>query len=52
MVAGGAFGLAVLEVDDEAEARQFGEYDPSVRSGLNRYEVHPMQLDGAQAKRA
>jgi uncharacterized protein YciI len=52
MVAGGAFGLAVLEVDDETEARQFGEYDPSVRSGLNRYEVHPMQLDGAQAKRA
>ncbi len=52
MAPGGAFGLAVLEVDDEAEARKFGENDPSVRAGLNRFEIYPMRLSGAQAPRA
>ncbi len=52
MVPGGAFGLAVLEVEDEAEARQFGENDPSVLAGLYRFEIYPMQLGGAQGKRA
>jgi uncharacterized protein YciI len=51
MAPSGAFGLAVLEVDDETEARQFGENDPSVLEGLNRFEVHPMQLGGAQARK-
>jgi uncharacterized protein len=46
----GAFGLGVLEVADEAEARQFGENDPSVRAGLNRFEFHPMQVAAARAK--
>jgi uncharacterized protein len=50
MAPGGAFGLAVLEVADEAEARQFGENDPSVRAGLNRFEFHPMQVAAARAK--
>lgn len=50
MATGGAFGLAILEVDDEAEARQFGEGDPSVRAGLNRFEVHPMRVSAARAK--
>jgi uncharacterized protein YciI len=45
----GAFGLAVLEVDSEAEARQFGEGDPSVRAGLNRFEFYPMKVAGARA---
>ena len=48
----GTFGVAILEVDDEAEALQFGESDPSVRAGLNTFEVHPMQIGGAQAQRA
>ena len=52
MAKDGPFGLAILEVDDEAEALRFGENDPSVRAGLNRFEVHPMQLAGAQAQRA
>jgi uncharacterized protein YciI len=52
MATGGTFGLAVLEVEDEAEARQFGENDPSVRAGLNRFELYPMQLGGARAPRA
>jgi uncharacterized protein len=50
MAPGGAFGLAVLEVENEAEARQFGENDPSVRAGLNRFEIYPMHLAGAQAQ--
>ena len=50
MSTGGAFGLAVLEVDNEAEARQFGEGDPSVREGLNRFELSPMRVSAARAK--
>jgi uncharacterized protein len=49
MAVGGAFGLAVLEVEDEAEARRFGEGDPSVRAGFNRFEIHPMHVAGARA---
>jgi uncharacterized protein YciI len=48
----GTFGVSILEVDNEAEARQFGENDPSVRAGLNRFEVYPMRIGGAQAQRA
>lgn len=44
MATGGTFGMAVLEVADESEARRFGEGDPSVRAGLNKFEIHPMQV--------
>jgi len=50
MAPGGAFGVAILEVTDEAEARQFGENDPSVRAGMNRFEVYPMRVSNARAK--
>jgi uncharacterized protein YciI len=50
MATGGAFGLAVLEMDNEEEARKFGEGDPSVRAGLNRFEIHPMRVSAARAK--
>jgi uncharacterized protein len=50
MATSGAFGLAVLEVDSEAEARRFGEGDPSVRAGLNRFEIYPMRVSAARAK--
>jgi uncharacterized protein len=50
MAPGGAFGMAVLEVDNEAEARKFGEADPSVKGGLNRFEVYPMRVTGARGK--
>ncbi|HXR39684.1 MAG TPA: YciI family protein [Terracidiphilus sp.] len=49
-VPGAAFGLGILEVEDEAEARRFGENDPSVLEGLNRYEIHPMRVVAARAK--
>jgi len=50
MAPDGAFGLAVLEVESEAEARRFGEGDPSVRAGLNRFEIYPMRVPAARAK--
>ena len=50
MASGEAFGLAVLEVDSEEEARRFGEGDPSVRAGLNRFELYPMRVSAARAK--
>lgn len=46
----GAFGVGILEVADDAEARQFAENDPSVRAGLNRWEIHPMQVTASRAK--
>jgi uncharacterized protein YciI len=46
----GAFGMAILEVADEAEARNFGQNDPSVLGGLNRFEIYPMRVPNARAK--
>jgi len=45
----GAFGISVFEVADEAELREILENDPTVRGRLNRFELHPMKLGGAQA---
>jgi uncharacterized protein YciI len=45
----GAFGIGILEVENEAEAREFGENDPSVLAGLNRFEIAPMKVSGSQA---
>ena len=50
MASSGAFGLGLLEVDSEEEARQFGEGDPSVKAGMNRFEIHPMRVSAARAK--
>jgi uncharacterized protein YciI len=47
---GGAFGLGILEVEDEAEAHRFGENDPSVIGGLNRFEIHPMRVIATRTK--
>lgn len=47
----GAFGMAAFEVEDISEVRQFLENDPSVRAGLNTFEIHPMRLGAAQAPR-
>jgi uncharacterized protein len=48
MAPGGAFGIAVFEVADEAEVRQALEKDPSVLAGLNTFEIHPMRIGAAQ----
>jgi uncharacterized protein len=50
MAPGGAFGLGVLEMETEREARQFGEGDPSVAAKLNRFEIYPMRVTNARAK--
>jgi uncharacterized protein len=47
----GAFGMAVFEVADEAELRGIMEGDPTVRAGLNTFELHPMRIGAAQASR-
>jgi hypothetical protein len=49
MAPGGAFGMAVFEVEDMSEVRQFLENDPSVHGGLNTFEIQPMRLGAAQA---
>ena len=50
MAPDGAFGMGILEVAEESEARQFGENDPSVRAGLNRFEFYAMRVANARAK--
>jgi len=46
----GAFGIGILEVENEAEARNFGANDPSVQAGLNRFEINPMHVVAARPK--
>jgi uncharacterized protein len=48
MTPGGAFGMAVFEVADEAEVRQVLEKDPTVVAGMNKFEIHPMRVGAAQ----
>ena len=39
----GVFGIGVIEVDDDAEARRLTDGDPVIRAGRGfRYDVHPM----------
>lgn len=45
----GAFGMAVFEVADEAEARAIMEKDPSILAGLNTFELYPVRIAAAQA---
>jgi hypothetical protein len=45
-----AFGVGILEVADEAEARQFAENDRSVLGGLNRWEIYAMRVSGSRAQ--
>jgi uncharacterized protein YciI len=40
----GAFGMAVFDVADESAVRKVMDEDPSVLSGMNRYEVYPMMI--------
>jgi uncharacterized protein len=50
MAPAGAFGLAVLEAETAEEVKQFGEGDPSVKAGLNRFEFYPMRVGQARGK--
>ncbi|HVT97734.1 MAG TPA: YciI family protein [Acidobacteriaceae bacterium] len=46
----GAFGIAILEAENQAQAREIAANDPSVLGGLNRFEVAPMRVSAARAK--
>ncbi len=47
----GPFGLIVLDVEDEDEARRLLEEDPSVRTGLQSAELYPFKTFLAHARR-
>jgi uncharacterized protein len=38
----GAFGMGIIQVDNEDEAKSLAENDPSITSGLNTYEIYLM----------
>ena len=48
MASAGAFGVAVLEVEDAAEVQKFGEEDPSIKAGMNTFEFCPMKIGAAR----
>jgi uncharacterized protein len=48
----GAYGMGVFEAENEAEVRAIMESDPSVTGGLNRFEIHPMRIGGAQGPKS
>jgi uncharacterized protein len=39
----GVYGLGIIEVDDEDQARAYAADDPTVKSGINKIEIHPMR---------
>jgi uncharacterized protein len=48
MASAGAFGVAVLEMEDAAEVQKFAEEDPSIKAGMNRFEFCPMKIGAAR----
>ena len=50
MAKDGGFGIGVLEVEDESQAVTVMKNDPSVRAGLNRFELSPMRVPASRAK--
>jgi len=50
MASTGIFGVGILEVENEVEARRFAEADPSVEAELNKFEIHPMRVSAARSK--
>src|SRR5574338_660922 len=39
----GAFGIGIVEFDDDAAVRSFTDNDPTIRSGRGfRFDIHPM----------
>jgi uncharacterized protein len=39
----GVYGLGIIEVDNDDQARAFAANDPTIKSGLNKVEIHPMR---------
>jgi uncharacterized protein len=42
------FGMGVIQAVDEVAAREILDGDPTVRMGLNRYELSPMRVGAAR----
>jgi uncharacterized protein len=47
----GAFGIALLEMDDLAEAETFCRNDPSIVAGMNTFTLAPMMIAASQKSR-
>jgi uncharacterized protein YciI len=47
----GVYGMAVLDAKDQAEAEAIMRKDPSVARGVNRLDIYPMRIGGAQGQR-
>jgi uncharacterized protein len=47
----GPFGMGVLEAENEGEARKLIDNDPTVRAGMNTYEISPMVVGAARGTR-
>jgi uncharacterized protein YciI len=39
----GGYGLGIIEVEDENQAHNLAENDPTVKTGLLRFEIYPMR---------
>ena len=48
MASTGAFGMAVLEMEDATEVQRFGQEDPSIKAGMNTFEFYPMRVGAAR----
>jgi uncharacterized protein YciI len=48
MAASGGYGMGVFEVENEEEARKLMEADPTMKSGLNKFELAPMRVGEAR----
>ena len=43
MDSAGAFGIAVMEREDESAVRELTDHDPAITAGMGmHYEIHPM----------
>lgn len=40
----GGWGLGILETENEEAAKAIGNEDPSIKKGLNTFEIHPMRI--------
>ncbi|MGH9519827.1 MAG: YciI family protein [Terriglobales bacterium] len=50
MASEGAFGMAIFELPDAAEAQAIMARDPTIVAGLNRYTLSPMHLAASRSK--
>src|SRR3954451_22033608 len=48
----GAYGLAIIEADNEVDAQAICTNDPTIKAALHTYELHPcMHLPGSRLHR-